>query len=502
MVLLSELVRRYGGAADPSADPVLTDVHIDSRRVGAGELFCALPGQSVDGASFASAAVRRGAAAVLSAVPLGLDATNWVHPQARRVTGLAAGAVHGDPSQALDVVGITGTNGKSTVAHLTGALLEGLGRTPAVIGTIEYRLAGGEVHEATHTTPDATELQRLCRRHLELGGDAFVLEASSHALDQERLSGLALDVAVFTNLGHDHLDYHPDIEAYAAAKARLFAHLAPKKGSPPAAVVHADDAHAGRMIEAARAAGAEVVTYGIGSRADLRASRLVVGDRGTHLFLEGMGIPQTGYFLPLVGRHNVENALAALAVVLQLGASATHALDALASISPPPGRLEPVPTGSAGFRVFVDYAHTPDALERVLGTLRELLAAPGEEPRATARAGRLLCVFGSGGDRDVEKRQPMGEAAGRLADIVFVTSDNPRTEEPQAIVDEVLRGAQRGSAEVIAEVDRRTAIRRALREARSGDVVLIAGKGHESWQWQHGRKLPFDDRLVVREELP
>jgi UDP-N-acetylmuramoyl-L-alanyl-D-glutamate--2,6-diaminopimelate ligase len=362
---------------------------------------------------------------------------------------------------------------------------------PGVVGTVEVRLFGAEPRAATHTTPDAAELQRLCRENLERGGDTLVIEASSHALDQERLAGLGLDVAVFTNLGRDHLDYHPDMEAYAAAKERIFA-LVKTDG---AAVVHAGDDRAERMIRAARRHGARVVTYGIGSRADLSATQLDVGPSGIHLFLEGMGIPRTGFSLPLVGRHNLENALAALAAVLLLGASPIRALKGLATASSPPGRLEPVDTGGRGFRVFVDYAHTPDALERVLMALDELRAQA--EPR-----GRLLCVFGCGGERDREKRAPMGAVAGRLADLVWLTSDNPRSEDPEAILREVRIGLEASRAEVAIEPDRRAAIRGALARARPGDLVLIAGKGHETWQLSRGRKLAFDDRQVAREELP
>ncbi len=500
MVRLSELVERLGGACEPAAvgsrDPVVRDVDLDSRRVERGTLFAALPGTSRHGGEFVSQALQRGAVAVLSPRPLTLapaatERPNWVHPQARRVAGEAAAVVHGRPSHELSVVGITGTNGKSTVLHLTAELLRQDGRRPGVAGTVAVELWNDERREATHTTPDGPELQRLCKRNLELGGDAFVLEVSSHALDQERLAGIELDVAVYTNLSRDHLDYHPSMDAYASAKERIFAHLV----AGGTAVVNADDAQAARMIRAARARGARVVTYGIGSRADLSADRLEVDERGTHLFLEGMGIPWTGLYLPLLGRHNVENALAALAAVLRLGASPAHAVRGLATISSPRGRLEEVDVGGRGFRVFVDYAHTPDALERVLDTLRQLLGSLGEERR-------LLCVFGCGGGRDAEKRHPMGAAVALRADVALVTSDNPRDEDPAAITADVVRGMQSGRAEVVVEPDRRSAIREALRRARPGDVVLIAGKGHERWQLLRGKKFPFDDVAVAREELP
>ncbi len=497
---LAELVERCGGRCAPPADTAVQDLHIDSRRCAENALFAALPGLRDDGGRHAREALERGAVAVLSPGRLqGLppDTPNWVHPEARRIAGEAAALIHGRPADRSLVVGITGTNGKSTVAHLACSLLEHVGHRPGLVGTVEVRPWGTPGEPSARTTPDAPELQRLCRRNLELGGDSFVLEASSHALDQDRLAGLALDVAIFTNLGRDHLDYHPDAEAYARAKERLFERLKPSG----AAVIHADDAAAARMLDAARRFTGRVVTYGTRSHADLSATLAEASPSGSTLFLEGMGIPRTGLFLPLVGRHNAENALAALAAVLLLGASPARALEGLASLSPPRGRMQAIDTGARGFRVFVDYAHTPEALERVLGALRELL------PRAPARMkdgverGRLIVVFGCGGDRDREKRAPMGRAVGSLADLALVTSDNPRSEEPLAIIGDVLPGLEGGRAEVLVEPDRRAAIARALRAARSGDLVLVAGKGHEAWQELRDGRMPFEDQRVVLEEL-
>jgi UDP-N-acetylmuramoyl-L-alanyl-D-glutamate--2,6-diaminopimelate ligase len=300
---------------------------------------------------------------------------------------------------------------------------------------------------------------------------------------------------VFTNLTRDHLDYHGDMERYAAAKARLFSSLT--AGS--AAIVNVDDPFSAHMADAARARGASVFTFSARSRADLSASRLEVDSRGTRLFLEGMGIQRTGVFLPLVGRFNVENALAALAAVLVSGASPSHALGGLALASSAPGRLERVDTDSSAARVFVDYAHTEDALRKVLSTVREGLEAEGR--RRGDHGGRLLCVFGCGGDRDRGKRAPMGRAAGDLADLVFLTSDNPRSEDPRAIADEVLVGLQGTSAQVVVELDRRAAIQAALSAARPHDVVLIAGKGHETTQTIGARVHAFDDRAVAAELL-
>jgi UDP-N-acetylmuramoyl-L-alanyl-D-glutamate--2,6-diaminopimelate ligase len=494
------LVERLGGTCELAGDPELAEVTLDSRRIDAvpGTLFCALPGTSGDGARFAGEAVGRGATAVLA--PRALDGlpghvARWVHPAARRVAGEAAALVHGRPARAQALVAVTGTNGKSTVVHLVRQLLLSAGRRPGVVGTVECRLFGQSPVPSALTTPVAPELVRLCRRNADLGGDAFVLEASSHALDQERLAGLELDVAVFTNLAHDHLDYHRDLESYAAAKARLFAYL--KAGG--AALVNADAPRAPQILAAARRFTDRVFTYGTGSRADLVASGTQATPRGTHLFLEGMGISRTGFHLPLMGRHNVQNALAALAAVLLLGASPLPLVQGLASASAPRGRLEELDLGGRPFRVFVDYAHTADALELVLATLRDLLAAAA---RAGGPRGRLLCVFGCGGDRDREKRGPMGAAVARLADIAVVTSDNPRSEEPREILRQIRAGMGAGSAEVVEEPDRRSAIRQALLRCGPGDVLLVAGKGHEAWQQLRSERIPFEDQRVVLEELP
>jgi UDP-N-acetylmuramoyl-L-alanyl-D-glutamate--2,6-diaminopimelate ligase len=498
MVTLRELAAELGGELrGAGADRSLRDVQIDSRTVAHGDLFAALPGASADGARFVAQALERGALAVLSPAPLDLpqEVANWVHPHARAIAGEAAARLQGRPAREMFVVAVTGTNGKTTTAHLAGQLLAACGRKPAVLGTAGNRLADGVLLPATHTTPDAPGLQRLLARHRELGGDAVALEASSHALDQDRLAGLKVNAAVFTNLTRDHLDYHGDMERYAAAKARLFSSLT--AGS--AAIVNVDDPFSAHMADAARARGASVFTFSARSRADLSASRLEVDSRGTRLFLEGMGIQRTGVFLPLVGRFNVENALAALAAVLVSGASPSHALGGLALASSAPGRLERVDTDSSAARVFVDYAHTEDALRKVLSTVREGLEAEGR--RRGDHGGRLLCVFGCGGDRDRGKRAPMGRAAGDLADLVFLTSDNPRSEDPRAIADEVLVGLQGTSAQVVVELDRRAAIQAALSAARPHDVVLIAGKGHETTQTIGARVHAFDDRAVAAELL-
>ena len=495
---LAELVRELGGSAPLFAGggPQVAGVHLDSRRVGAGDLFAALPGVREDGSRFAADALMRGAAAVLAPCPLPIDASApvWVHPDARRVAGEAAALVYGRPARGMFVVGVTGTNGKTTTAHLVGHLLRTAGRRPAVLGTTGNRLADDRLVPATHTTPDAPALQRLLLQHREIGGDSVALEASSHALDQERTAGLAFDVAIFTNLTRDHLDYHGDLERYTAAKERLFLSLQPGA----AAVIHADDPAAGRMAGAARSRGARVVTYSARLRGDLVASALKSDLSGTQIVLSGMGISRTNLRLPLAGRHNVENALAAAAAALLSGASPADVLGGLASASPAPGRLEPVDTGARGFRVLVDYAHSEDALANVCRAVRGALeGAPGR----SGRRGRLIVVFGCGGDRDRGKRAPMGRVVNELADLAIVTSDNPRGEDPRRIIEEVLVGMEPLLAERLVEPDRRRAIEQAVKTARKGDVVLIAGKGHETTQVLGDRVVEFDDRRVAAELL-
>jgi len=504
---LDELVRRLGGtlelpgAAAGRPAPEVRDVALDSRRVRCGDLFVALPGARDDGLRHVPEALARGAVAVLtppgaalgaahSLVP-GLEVAHWVHPQARRACARAALWVHGDPSRGLSLAAVTGTNGKTTTVHVLGHLLRCAGLEPALLGTAGHRLAGNQELAAGHTTPDAPELARLLRRHADAGGRTLAMEVSSHALEQERTAGLDFDVAVFTNLTREHLDYHGDMHRYARAKARLFEGL--RQGA--AAVINVDDPAWRTMSAAAEGARARVVTYSTRHAADLVASRPSTDPAGTRFELDGMGIFSTDLRLPLRGRYNVENALAAAAAARLMGASPSDILEGLATTSSAPGRLEPVPTGGRGFQVFVDYAHSPDALERVLHTARELAAGPGA-------AGRLIVVFGCGGDRDRGKRAPMGRAAAELADVAVVTSDNPRGEDPAAIAQAVLAGwPARARADVRVELDRRRAIALALSLARAGDVVLVAGKGHETTQEVGGQRLPFDDRAVVREVL-
>ena len=423
----------------------------------------------------------------------GLDVCHWTHVDSHGAARRAAVLVHGAPSRELEVCGITGTNGKTTTAHVLGHLLERADLAPAVLGTAGHRLSGGRSFDALHTTPPAPDLQRLLRLHADGGGRAVVMEVSSHALVQDRLAGVDVGVAVFTNLTREHLDYHGDMRRYAAAKARLFAGLRPGTW----AVLNLDDAACDLMRRAAQDAGAGVVTYSARQGADLQASRLRTDLAGSRFTLDGMGISKTELRFPLRGRYNVENALAAAAAARLMGASPSTVVDGLATTSAAPGRLEAVQTGGRGFALFVDYAHSPDALERVLRTLRADLEDSGS-------GGRLIVVFGCGGDRDSGKRADMGRVASRLADLAIVTSDNPRGETPEEIIGEIVLGMGAGGtgAQRLIEVDRRLAIARAVGLARAGDVLLVAGKGHETEQAIGSERVPFDDRVVAQELLP
>lgn len=500
---LSDLQQKFGGRLIGAGDPEITGVQLDSRSSVQGTLFAALPGTQSNGIRFAADAVARGAVALLmpheqthrtahtSVSAESPGPSTWVHPEARRVVGEVASLLCGEPSHELLVAALTGTNGKTTCAHLLGQLLDGAGLAPAVIGTAGHRLAGTGLLPSSHTTPDAPQLQDLLRRHLLAGGKTAAAEISSHALTQERHAGLRLCVAVFTNLSSEHLDYHGDMRAYAFAKARLFTSL----GAHSTAVLHLDDPATPIMAEAAKQAGANVLYYSARQTADLCASRLTTDPQGTRFDIEGMGICSTNLLLPLHGQFNVENALGAALAARLMGASPSRILEGLATTFSAPGRLEPVPN-DRGIDVLVDYAHSPDALERVLGELRNRLVE-----RSPAATGRLFCVFGCGGDRDASKRSMMGASAARLADVVIVTNDNPRSEEPAAIAEQVLSGMHQGQAQVHLELDRREAISMALDQARPGDVVLLAGKGHESGQQMADSLIPFDDRLVAAEVL-
>jgi UDP-N-acetylmuramoyl-L-alanyl-D-glutamate--2,6-diaminopimelate ligase len=441
-----------------AAAEVIAVTH-DSRAVVAGALFCCVPGEQVDGHAFAPEAVERGAVALLCDRRLGLGVPEVRVADVRAAMGPVAAAVHGHPSAALQVVGVTGTNGKTTTTWLLQAVLEAAGRPTGLIGTLS----------GTRTTPEAPDLQALLADLRDEGKRAVAMEVSSHALALHRVDGTRFAVAVFTNLGRDHLDFHESVEDYFAAKARLFG---PELAE--VAVVGLDDAHGGLLRDAAR-----IPTRGY-SLADV--ADLELGPRSSRGRWRGQEL-----VVPLGGAFNVRNALAAATAAVELGLDEATVVAGLAEAPPVPGRFEAVAI-EAPFTAVVDYAHTPDALEALLGAARE---GTGE--------GRLLLVFGCGGDRDRTKRPAMGEVAARLADVVVVTSDNPRSEDPAAIAAAVREGAS-GPGSVTTELDRRAAIATALAEAGRGDVVVVAGKGHETTQDAGGAVVPFDDRVVVAEE--
>ncbi len=466
----------------------------DSRRVKPGFLFASLPsasGKASDSAAYVREALRRGASAVLAGGEgPGRGRTAWLRAaDPRGAYARLCSAYFGHPSRSLLLAGVTGTNGKTTSTYLLRSIFERAGRPCAVLGTVGY-WTGARMLPAPNTTPSALELQALLRRALRDGARAAAMEASSHALDQGRAEGLDFDAAVFTNLTRDHLDYHGTMARYLKAKARLFEMLGSSAKAAPVAVLNADDPRSRAL--ARRVPGrARLVFTALGpGRAEVRAEklRLSAGASRFRLRLGGRALEME---LPLPGRFNVSNALGAAAAAWALGLPESAIARGLREPLLPPGRMEKVEAGQP-FSVLVDYAHTPDALERVLRTVDEF-----------AR-GRVITVFGCGGDRDRGKRPRMGAIAHRLSDLVVVTSDNPRTEDPEAIIAEVLRGVpgERGKARrVLALADRRQAIQRALKVARPGDVVLLAGKGHEDTQVVGERKLPFDDRVVARKYL-
>ena len=523
---MAALVERHGGvlhalgaaggprparAGDPAGAKVPAGIRIQSAWIERGELFAGLKGLRTDGARFLPEAFERGATGALvspersvSAVAAALQARGidlsgrslWLHPRPADVLGAVAADVHGRPADRLGIAVVTGTNGKTSVCHLVGQLLDRAELAPAVLGTAGHRLrsARGPLRlAASHTTPDVAALQALLAGHVAGGGRTAVMEASSHGLVQGRLAGLAPRVAAFTNLTREHLDYHGSMERYLDAKARVWDLLTPGEGI---AVVFGRSDASLEMRRRAETAGARVVTVDVGAAADLTAQELRRTREGWSFVLAGLGFPATPVELPLPGRHNVENALVAAAVARSLGATAAAVVAGLGAAAAPPGRLERVSAGAgaAPFEVMVDYAHSPDAMERVLAELRRDLDGRDE-------AGRLICVFGCGGDRDRGKRVPMGRAAGRIADVSVVTSDNPRSEDPAAIAETVLEGVDAAGGRRVLELDRGRAIERALGMARRGDVVLIAGKGHENTQTIGGRALPFDDRVVAAEAL-
>ncbi len=461
----------------------ITSLAYDSRRVQQGALFFAVQGEKADGHNFIPQAFEQGAVAVVSerAAPPEL-ASRWLRvPLIRRALADAARIFYGRPDSQLTLVGITGTNGKTTTAFLLESIFRAAGVPAGLFGTVEYRF-GDRTLPAANTTPESLDLLAYMAELRVAGGKAAVVEVSSHALAQERVWGFPFTAAVFTNLSRDHLDYHKDFDHYFAAKRRLFEGLG--TAPPELAVINADDDWGRRLMELPNP---RRITYGVNSEAQVKVKRFSQSPSGLSAVLV---TPEGSLEIesPLVGRANLANILAATATALGLGIDKTRIQDGIAALQAVPGRFERVDQGQP-FLVVVDYAHTDDALRNVLRTAREL----------THR--RLIAVFGCGGDRDRSKRPLMGEAAGSLSDLVVLTSDNPRSEDPLLIMNDALVGLQKAAKPHVAEVDRAAAIRKALEEAAEGDVVVIAGKGHETYQILKDRTIPFDDREVARRVL-
>jgi len=463
-------------------DRPVSGVTYDSRSVKADSLFVAIPGARHDGFEYVEDAVKRGAGVVVSPhsrIP-GKDVTHIQIDDARRALADLADRFHGHPSGALTVVGATGTNGKTTTTFMLRDILGAVGRAPGLIGTVQYEI-GARILPASRTTPESSDLQDYLAQMRQAGLTSAVMEVSSHALDQDRIRGVDFDAAVFTNLTQDHLDYHVTMERYFEAKRRLFTNLG-RSAKRAVAVINHDDPWGCRLIGDPDIA-ADTISFGLAEGADVRATNIRIGMTGSEFTAVGRW-PDVRVKIPLLGRFNLQNGLAAYTVARALGLDAEGVVRALERCTAVPGRLEEIST-RRGWRVFVDYAHTEDALANVLETLR------------CHTEGRLIVVFGCGGNRDRSKRAPMGAVAARLADMAILTSDNPRDEEPAAILEDVRAGFGDHTNYEVVE-DRTRAIEMALATAHDKDMILIAGKGHETTQECRGSYSLFDDRQVVR----
>src|SRR5580658_3193492 len=474
-----------------SGDPDVSSVEYDSRRVKPGCVFVAMRGETSDGNRFIDQAISAGAVAVVtdSAAEKPRPGVAWaVVPSGRRALARVSANFYKKPAERIAVTGITGTNGKSTTAFLLESILTAAGRKTALVGTIEYHVAG-KILPAPHTTPEALELNRIFSEALGYGATDAVMEVSSQALAQERVFGVPFDVAVFTNLTRDHLDYHKTMDEYFAAKQVLFAGCG--TDAPRAAVINVDDEHGVKLAEFSRKRSSVVLKYGW-ERGDFHAEKVEITTRGTRFDLV-MPERKIAVFSALIGRVNVYNILAAAGAGYARGCAAQAIAEGIGKLACVPGRFERVDCGQP-FTVVVDYAHTDDALRNLTALARELVSGVGLK-------GRVLTMFGCGGDRDRKKRPLMGEAAGRGSDFVVLTSDNPRSEDPLAIINDAVVGLQKTGVKYCVEADRRKAIVLAIGEAKPGDIVLLAGKGHEKVQVTREGTVPFDDLEVAREAL-
>jgi UDP-N-acetylmuramoyl-L-alanyl-D-glutamate--2,6-diaminopimelate ligase len=474
-------------------------VEYDSRRVRQGAAFVAMRGGTTDGNNYVDAAIAQGAAAIVTDAAETYARLRRGRPEmvvacvehGRRALAQLAAAVYGHPERRLKVSAVTGTNGKTTTVYLLEQLLRAAGRKCVLIGTIETRI-GDAVRPSEHTTPEASDLYEILAEGVRAGATEVVMEMSSHALEQERVWGIPVDVAIFTNLTQDHLDYHGTMGAYFEAKARLFEGVG--GGAPRVAVINSDDRYSNMLRFRASSAGSELMTYETDHYSgNYRAEQIVLqAGETTFLFTTPAG-NNAAIRSPLTGGVNVYNLLAAMCAALARGMTLGEIAAAVPQLKPAPGRFEVVRgPREAGFTVVVDYAHTDDALKNLIALARELVGA---------QKGRVITLFGCGGDRDKTKRPKMGRVSGEGSDLVVLTSDNPRSEEPMAILDEALAGVRETKTEFIVEPDRGAAIGLAIRAARPGDIVLIAGKGHEKVQILRDRTVPFDDIAVAQQIL-
>ena len=484
---IQQLVNALDAVQFGEGSGFVTDVTHDSRQVREGTLFAAIKGATVDGHRFVGDVLRRGAVGILSEYdpPAEFQGVWLKVPEARQALAKAATVVNGEPSHQLDLVGITGTNGKTTTTYLCFALADAAGQKPAMLTTVEYRI-GEKSEEAVRTTPEASDTNRFLREAVDAGCSMAVMEASSQAIDLHRCDWLRFKIAVFTNLTRDHLDYHETMENYYDAKKKLFDGRLGEK--PASSIINIDDEWGLKLADELRAAGQKVVTFSQIGGADFTASNVEVSlMRGTSFLLK-TPTAELEITSPLVGKPHVYNMLAATATALELGYDLDSVAKGLSTCVGAPGRFERVPH-EGDFAVVVDYAHTDDALVNTLKTARELTD------------GRIITVFGCGGDRDRSKRRPMGEIAGEYSDLAVITSDNPRNEDPLKIISEIEVGVSEKNAGYEVIPDRREAIYRAIALAKSNDVVIIAGKGHENYQLVGGNKFHFDDREVAAEAL-
>ena len=487
---LSELAKSVNGAiVSGNSDPKIKRLCLDSRQLTSGDLFFALKGESFNGLNYVDSALEAGAVAV--AAEINEDDFDpkvpWVSvPHAREAMSAMSDAVNDSPSKKLKVIGVTGTNGKTTTSFLIQHLLGMSHRRPGLLGTIKYDLLGQDEIEVKHTTPEAPDLQYFLSEMVSNGCCSAVMEVSSHAIVQKRTAHVDFDVAVFTNLSHDHLDFHGDMTNYYEAKRGLFDQLIDDaKNNGKVAVINSDDEWGRKLVNYLSGKGVKTVTYGLSNGSDFRASDISRRRTGTEFIIEA-GPRKLKTSIPLIGRFNVYNALAALASCVASGLNFRETAKNLKELPQIPGRLESVSTGRA-FEVYVDYAHTPDALEKALQSLKEL------DPR------RIILVFGCGGERDDEKRAKMGAVASRISNYSIITSDNPRNEPPSDIIKDIVEGYKGDHYEVLE--DRHEAIAQGVSYLAPGDILLIAGKGHEDYQLLGNERIEFDDRIIAGQML-